>query len=167
MLCRLKDIINFLSMTSKRGISAMTLVLFWTEIIVMPIKMQGSQMCSVNRSLLLLLVRRSFSEVYSSTLSVPLCQMHFLILVSCWFIWIFKCFDGQCFLFYCLLQCFLRLSFSSVSHLVSEPEMTLQRRKVCDILRRCLQSFHHCPWPTPAMMHRCSLLSYFDVSIHT
>lgn len=42
MLRRLKDIINFLSVTNKRGMSAMTLVVFWTEVIVMPIKMRES-----------------------------------------------------------------------------------------------------------------------------
>lgn len=37
-----KDNNNFLSMASRRGISAMTLVLCWTEMIEMPIKVRES-----------------------------------------------------------------------------------------------------------------------------
>ena len=155
-------------MASRRGISAMTLVLFWTEMIEVPIKMQESWTCSTTRSVLPLGVRSSSSEVYPSTPNMSLCQMHLFLLALCWSIWIFKCcFDGQSFLFCHPMQCFLRLSFSSLCcHLISEPETTLQKSHAGGILRRCLKSLHHCPRPTPAMIHRCSLLSIFDVLIH-
>lgn len=102
------------------------------------------------------------------------CQMHFLILLLCWSIWIFKYwFDWQHLLLYCsvqCVQCFCRLSFSSPCYhyvrWVRLKSLHREAKLVSGIIRRCLKSLHCCPWPTPAMLRRCSLLSVFDVLIH-